>query len=71
MYLEGDAGYVAAIRAHDFAVIALGRTDFGTDPVIARTASTTPGYVPLYLQGGLTWIYAPDDDHLLGRNTVG
>jgi hypothetical protein len=64
MYLEGDAAYVAAIRAHAFAVISITRPpslNLPSDAVIERTAESTPGYVLLTTAGGgPAWIYLPD-----------
>jgi len=70
MYLEGSAGYQAAIYAHVFAVISVTRTSLlSTDPVIEQAVERTPGYVLLTtLGGGHTWIYAPDYEHF---NTKG
>ena len=65
-YLVGDAGYVAAIKAHAFAVISITRTGAGVPPdgVIEHAAEDTPGYVLLTTQGnGPTWIYYPDYAH--------
>jgi Dolichyl-phosphate-mannose-protein mannosyltransferase len=65
MYLEGSAGFEAAIYAHTFAVISITRTSLlRTDLAIIQAAEHTPGYVLLTtLGGGHTWIYAPDYEH--------
>jgi Dolichyl-phosphate-mannose-protein mannosyltransferase len=67
MYLEGNAGYVAAIRAHAFAVISITRPpglSLPSDIVIERAAESTAGYVLLTTAGGgPTWIYLPDYEH--------
>jgi hypothetical protein len=62
MYLEGAAGYRAAIRAHWFALISMiGEHYSGQDAVIADTVLHTPGYVRLtQVPGPPTWIYAAD-----------
>jgi hypothetical protein len=64
VYLTGPAGYVAAIRAHDFAVVSItrsGKLSLPTDAPIEHAAETTPGYVLLTTAGGgPTWVYAPD-----------
>jgi hypothetical protein len=71
MYLEGAAGYRAAIKAHWFALITLIGQHPGlqTDSVIANAAEHTPGYVLINTVdngsvagggGGPTWIYLPD-----------
>jgi len=69
MYLEQAAGFRAAIRAHDFALISLTRGPghhLSTDSVIAWTVAQTPGYVSVaHIGGGSTWIYAPDYRHRL------
>jgi Dolichyl-phosphate-mannose-protein mannosyltransferase len=62
MYLEGSAGYLAAIRAHWFALVTLAR-DHGlsNDKVILAAVRSTPGYVQIFDRGGApTFIYAPD-----------
>lgn len=64
MYLEGDAGYLAAIHAHAFAVITLSRMQLAADEVIVHAAETTRGYYLLTTAGGgPTWIYLPDYEH--------
>jgi hypothetical protein len=62
MYLEGAAGYTAAIRAHWFALITLaGNHGLGTDAAILATVRSVPGYVQVSDRGGApTFIYAPD-----------
>jgi hypothetical protein len=62
MYLEGPAGFEAAIRAHDFAMISmLGQHGSAWDAAIQATASRTPGYERLLsFSGPPTWVYAPD-----------
>jgi len=64
VYLQGAAGYVAAIRAHYFALISmLGNhgAEFSNDHAILTTVKSTPGYVLLTTAGGApTFIYAPD-----------
>ena len=64
MYLQGAVGYVAAIRAHYFALISmLGNhgAEFSNDQAILDTVKSTPGYVLLTTAGGApTFIYAPD-----------
>jgi Dolichyl-phosphate-mannose-protein mannosyltransferase len=63
-YLEGDNGFIAAIRAHDFAVISVTRFEFSQDFAIRNAAEHTPGYVLLTTSGGgPTWIYLPDYEH--------
>jgi hypothetical protein len=65
-YLEGDAGYVAAVKAHAFAVISITRSGatLQADGPIEHAAENTPGYVLLTTQGGgPTWIYLPDYEH--------
>lgn len=66
MYLEGAAGYRAAISAHWFAVVSL----FGAHPLlpqdslIEQDVERTAGYVLVTRAGGApTWIYAPDYAH--------
>lgn len=60
MYLEGIAGYRAAIRAHWFDVVSLsGGHGTAQDAEIAEAVERTPGYVLLSKAGGApTWIYA-------------
>jgi hypothetical protein len=62
MYLEGVAGYQAAIRGHRFAVISmLGGHGSSWDTAIEKAASSTPGYEQLLaFPGPPTWVYAPD-----------
>lgn len=61
MYLEGVAGWRAAIHAHFFAVISmLGEHDSKQDQEIISIVKHTPGYVPRTDIGGApTWVYAP------------
>jgi hypothetical protein len=61
MYLEGEVGYEAAIRAHWFTLISMwGNHGTTQDLAIKRTTEHTPGYVLLTRAGGSpTWIYAP------------
>jgi 4-amino-4-deoxy-L-arabinose transferase-like glycosyltransferase len=69
-YLTGAAGYQAAVKAHDFAVISITRPaghQLASDAVIEKAVKSTPGYVLLtHSGGGPTWIYAPDYEHLKG-----
>jgi hypothetical protein len=62
MYLEGIAGYQAAIRAHWFALISMiGNHGTAQDAAIRSAVGSTPGYVLLTTLGGApTWIYPPD-----------
>jgi hypothetical protein len=62
MYLEGVAGYRAAIRAHWFALISMiGEHYTLQDTQIEKVTADTPGYVRLWqIPGPPTWIYAPD-----------
>jgi len=62
MYLEGIAGYRAAIRAHWFALISMiGEHYTPQDQEIENIVSHTPGYVRLWqLPGPPTWSYAAD-----------
>jgi hypothetical protein len=65
VYLQGNAAYVAAIRAHWFAVISIGSRysplRLAADSVITRAVEQTPGYILLStIGGGPTWVYAPD-----------
>ena len=62
IYLEGVPAYVAAIRAHWFALITLdGNHGLWSDAMILATVKSTPGYVLLTMHGGApTFIYAPD-----------
>jgi hypothetical protein len=61
MYLEGVAGYRAAIHAHWFTLITMiGNHELAQDAAIERAVEDTPGYVLLTRVGGQpTWIYAP------------
>jgi Dolichyl-phosphate-mannose-protein mannosyltransferase len=69
MYLEGIAGYRAAIRAHWFAVISMiGEHYTAQDRQIENVTSHTPGYVRLWLlPGPPTWIYAADYQPATGK----
>ena len=65
MYLEGIAGYRAAIRAHWFNLISMSG-DHGTrqDAEIERAVEQTPGYVLIAIVAGApTWVYAPAYRH--------
>jgi putative flippase GtrA len=61
VYLEGAAGFRAAIRAHWFALISMiGNHSINQDAVILQTVKYTPGYILLTRIGRApTWIYAP------------
>jgi hypothetical protein len=61
VYLEGVAGYTAAIRAHWFALITLdGDHGLGADVAILHAVRSVPGYVQVSEQGGApTFAYAP------------
>ncbi len=63
MYLEGIAGYRAAIRADWFTVISMvGAHGTLQDAEIEQAVKRTPGYVLLTDIGGApTWIYTPAD----------
>jgi Dolichyl-phosphate-mannose-protein mannosyltransferase len=65
MYLEGIAGYRAAIQAHYFALISmLGQHGTRNDREMEDVVKHTKGYVLLTRAGGEpTWIYAPDYQH--------
>ena len=60
-YLEGTAGFQAAIRAHWFTLVSMvGNHGVSRDREIAAAVARTPGYVLLTRVGGApTWIYAP------------
>jgi hypothetical protein len=64
MYLEGVAGYRAAIRAHWFALVTMiGEHGDGLpqDAAIEQAVRHTPGYVLLTRADNVpTWIYLPD-----------
>jgi len=65
MYLEGMAGFRAAIRAHWFSLISMVGTH-GTrqDAQLEAVVRHDPGYVLLTQLGGApTWIYLPDYRH--------
>jgi hypothetical protein len=72
MYLEGAAGYRAAIHAHWFTMISLiANHGIGQDKVIEQAVSQTPGYVLLTTIGGVpTWIYAPAYEKAPMRSAV-
>jgi hypothetical protein len=61
MYLEGIAGYRAAIRSHYFDLITMwGGHGIRQDAEIERAVENTPGYVLITIVAGApTWIYAP------------
>ena len=61
MYLEGIAGYRAAIRAHWFDLISMwGGHGIRQDALIEHAVQHTPGYVLIaIIAGAPTWIYAP------------
>ena len=62
-YLDGTAGFEAAIRAHAFAVVSLlGNHDWtNLDTAILYTVESTPGYVQISeVNYSPTFIYAPD-----------
>jgi hypothetical protein len=62
MYLEGAAGFAAAIKARQFAVVSLlGAHQAGAAGAILAAVKSTPGYVLATTAGGApTYIYAPD-----------
>jgi hypothetical protein len=62
VYLEGAAGYTAAIRAHWFALVTLdGNHGLDTDAAIRAAVKAVAGYVQVSDQGGApTFVYAPD-----------
>jgi Dolichyl-phosphate-mannose-protein mannosyltransferase len=62
MYLEGIAGYRAAITAHWFSAISMvGEHYTAQDRKIEYLVASTPGYVRVWqVPGPPTWIYAPD-----------
>ncbi len=61
MYLEGVAGWKAAIKAHFFALVSmLGEHDSRQDHQIETILNDTPGYFERTGVGGApTWIYLP------------
>ena len=65
MYLEGIAGYRAAIRSHYFDVITMwGGHGIRQDALIEQAVQDTPGYVLIAIVAGApTWIYAPAYRH--------
>lgn len=66
MYLEGVAGYRAAIHAHWFDLISMwGGHGIKQDIEIERAVEHTPGYVLIAMVAGApTWIYAPAYRHV-------
>ena len=62
VYLEGTAGYTAAIRAHWFALVTLdGNHGLDADVAILAAVRSVPGYAQISDQGGApTFIYVPD-----------
>ena len=62
MYLEGVAGYRAAIQAHWFSLISMWDDHRSAqDAEIMQAVEHTPGYVLLARAGGAPiWIYGPD-----------
>jgi hypothetical protein len=70
MYLEGIAGYRAAIRAHWFSLVSMyGAQGTPQDHEIELAVEHTHGYVLLATVGGApTWIYAPAYRHQSARN---
>lgn len=66
MYLEGIAGYRAAIHAHWFDLISMwGGHGTRQDTQIEQAVEHTPGYVLIAIVAGApTWIYAPAYRHL-------
>lgn len=65
MYLEGIAGYRAAIRSHYFDLITMfGGHGIRQDALIEQAVQDTPGYVLVAIVAGApTWIYAPAYRH--------
>lgn len=65
MYLEGIAGYRAAIHAHYFDVISMfGGHGNRQDAEIEQAVENTRGYVLVAIVAGApTWIYAPAFEH--------
>jgi len=61
IYLEGAAGFRAAVHAHWFALISMiGNHGINQDAVILQAVKHTHGYILLTRIGGApTWIYAP------------
>ena len=72
MYLEGIAGYQAAIRAHWFTLISMaGSRGTLQDAEIEQVVERSPGYVLLTTVGGApTWIYAPAYQSILRQQNV-
>ena len=69
MYLEGIAGYRAAIHADWFTVISMvGAHGTLQDAEIEQAVERTPGYILLTTVGGApTWIYAPAYPNILSH----
>lgn len=66
IYLEGDVGYAAAIRAHAFAVISItrsGKLTLPADAPIEQAAAASGYHLLTTADGGSTWIYLPDYEH--------
>lgn len=65
MYLEGIAGYRAAIRSHYFDVVSMfGGHGTRQDALIEQAVEDTPGYVLVAIVAGApTWVYAPAYRH--------
>jgi hypothetical protein len=72
IYLEGIAGYQAAIRAHWFTLISMaGSRGTLQDAEIEQAVERSPGYVLLTTVGGApTWIYAPAYQSILRHQNV-
>jgi 4-amino-4-deoxy-L-arabinose transferase-like glycosyltransferase len=68
-YLEGIAGYRAAIHAHWFSLVSMwGDHNIAQDTEIAQAVRRTAGYVLLTtIDGSPTWIYAPAYAHRQSR----
>lgn len=73
MYLEGIAGYRAAIRSHYFDLITMfGGHGIRQDALIEQAVEDTPGYVLVAIVAGApTWIYAPAYRHHVLRAAPG
>jgi hypothetical protein len=71
MYLEGIAGYRAAIRSHYFDLITMwGGHHIRQDALIEQAVEDTPGYVLIAIVAGApTWIYAPAYRHDVAVST--
>lgn len=61
-FIEGPAGFKAAIRDHYFALVSFpaGALVNGNDRAYVATVTSTPGYILVSTVGGPTYIYAPD-----------